>query len=73
MFVTIMIDGSIKRNLKSGFELQSARVIEKRNKKIDLGFGVFGERHFYRVKSLSRGCSAYGKVVMFSDEQQMKG
>ena len=30
MTVTIMIDGSVKRNRKSGFKLQSSHVIEKR-------------------------------------------
>ena len=32
MTVTIMIDGTIKRYRKFGFELQSPRVIEKRYK-----------------------------------------
>ena len=32
MTVTIMIDGSVKRNRKFGFKLQSSHVIEKRYK-----------------------------------------
>ena len=34
MSITIMTDGSIKRNRKFGFELQSSRDIEKRSDKV---------------------------------------
>ena len=45
MTVTIMIDGSVKRNRKFGFKLQSSHVIEKRfnivGRTIELKFITF--------------------------------
>ena len=45
MFIMTVIDGSIKRNRKFGFELQSSHVIEKRNEVYDFGLVV----GFYEV------------------------
>ena len=67
MTVTTMIDGSVKRNRKFGFELQSSHVIEKRYNPLNFISGIIRQTIF--TKSEENNCSSI--ITQAGSSQQL--